>query len=411
MIRAAVLLMLAATPAVAGDRDPANVNSRYTVESIEIVPPGKHKVSDELREAINRLVGARFDHEALSAIGRRIRRELHARMVTMKVTRGTKPEHVQVSFEPSFGRGKSGDVVVPRLIYHSKNNFTYGVDARFASGPNAVSFGVLTDNDELVERYSGIRAGFERGGIAGDRLAFRFDLESWRAQWTRATQLALDDAPEVPGIYRTRFQFRPAVVVTPVAGLTLTAGMSLQRFETQFPTARTEASTAAIASLRLDRRWELSPGRFHRVDAGYGVRSATRSLDSDFVYTRHSVDAAYSFRSRRESVTASLLAGSIHGRAPLFERFVLGNSRTLRGWNRFDVAPLGGDRVVHGSLDYRWRWFRAVYDAGSVWDHGLKAKLRQSIGAGLGHDGAWLLVAFPIREGRAEPMVVAGINF
>ncbi len=404
--------MLGAAQLAAGDREPAaNVNSRYTVESVEIVPPGKHKISDELAEEMNRLVGARFDHEALSAIGRRIRRELHARMVTMKVTRGDKPEHVQVRFEPSFGRGGKNDVAVPRLIYHSKNNFTYGLDARLNSGGNALSFGILSDNDELLERYSGIRGGFERGGLAGDRLAFKFDLESWRAQWTRATQLALDEAPEVPGIYRTRFQFRPAVVVTPVSGLSMTAGISLQRFETQFPTARTEASTAAIGSLRLDRRWEPSPGQRHRVEAGYGIRAATRSLDSDFVYTRHFVDATYTFRGRHETVAASFLAGSIHGSAPLFERFVLGNSRTLRGWNRFDVAPLGGDRVAHGSLDYKYRWFRAVYDVGSVWDRPRKSKLRQSIGVGLGHDGAWLLVAFPLREGRAEPMVIAGVNF
>ena len=42
----------------------------------------------------------------------------------------------------------------------------------------------------------------------------------------------------------------------------------------------------------------------------------------------------------------------MNGRAPLFERFTLGDSRTLRGWSKFDVAPVGGSRVAHGSLEY-----------------------------------------------------------
>ena len=33
--------------------------------------------------------------------------------------------------------------------------------------------------------------------------------------------------------------------------------------------------------------------------------------------------------------------------APLFERFSLGNTYTLRGWNKFDVAPLGGALADH----------------------------------------------------------------
>ena len=41
-----------------------------------------------------------------------------------------------------------------------------------------------------------------------------------------------------------------------------------------------------------------------------------------------------------------LTAGFITGRAPLFERFVLGNGTTLRGWNKFQLDPLGGSRMV-----------------------------------------------------------------
>ena len=34
------------------------------------------------------------------------------------------------------------------------------------------------------------------------------------------------------------------------------------------------------------------------------------------------------------------MAGVLTGTAPLFERFSLGNTTTLRGWNKYDLAPL-----------------------------------------------------------------------
>ena len=411
MFRFALPILIGAASLIAGNQEPAaNVNSRYTVESVEIVPKDKYRVSESLLDDMRRLVGERFNHELLDTIARRIRRELKARSVSMKVTRGDQADHVKVIYEPSFRRGDS-DVVVPRFLYHTKNNFTFGIDAHIRTGGNTISFGALTDNDELIERYSGVRGGFERGGIAGDRLAVKFDLESWRSQWKSATREALAESPEVPGVYRTRFVFRPAIVAKPVSGLSITGGISMQRFETQFPTSRTEASTAAIGSLRLDRQWEPSPGNRHSVAAGYEIRAATNTLDSDYVYTRHFWDASYSFKGRRERVILSGMAGHLNGRAPLFERFVLGNSKTLRGWNRFDIAPIGADRMAHGSADYRYRWFRAVYDVGSVWQRRGKAKVRQSIGIGVGGDEFWALLAFPIREGRAEPMFIVGMNF
>jgi hypothetical protein len=61
---------------------------------------------------------------------------------------------------------------------------------------------------------------------------------------------------------------------------------------------------------------------------------------------------------------------------------------------------------------------RVFYDTGSVWDQGKSPEARHSAGigvsSGLGifHKGAFLLaVAFPIRQGRADPVFIAGMNF
>ena len=105
------------------------------------------------------------------------------------------------------------------------------------------------------------------------------------------------------------------------------------------------------------------------------------------------------------------MGGWIAGRAPLFERFVLGTSSTLRGWNKFDLDPLGGDRMVHNSVEYRYRIFEVFYDTGAVWTGGQPAKMRHAVGAGLRRDGMHLAVAFPVREGRVEPVFMLGMNY
>ena len=101
----------------------------------------------------------------------------------------------------------------------------------------------------------------------------------------------------------------------------------------------------------------------------------------------------------------------LSGRAPLYERFVLGTSGTLRGWNRFDIDPLGGNRMIHNSVDYRYGVFEAFYDAGAVWDGGQPATPRHGAGIGF-RDGAFAMaVAFPIRNGRADPVFMMGMNY
>ena len=50
-----------------------------------------------------------------------------------------------------------------------------------------------------------------------------------------------------------------------------------------------------------------------------------------------------------------------------------GNSYYLRGWNKYDIDPIGGNRLVHNSVEYRYGPFQAFYDAGAVWDSGQPA--------------------------------------
>ena len=91
---------------------------------------------------------------------------------------------------------------------------------------------------------------------------------------------------------------------------------------------------------------------------------------------RYFGQGSYRFDSGRHHVQATGMAGGITGQAPLFERFTLGDSSTLRGWDKYEIAPAGGDRVVHSSVEYRYTGVALFLDVGSVWDANTERHVR-----------------------------------
>ena len=71
-----------------------NVNSRYTVESVTITGQRNVSIPGPLRSELNSFVGTLYDHSALEKAADRIKKELRATDVTIKVGRGNEPEHV-----------------------------------------------------------------------------------------------------------------------------------------------------------------------------------------------------------------------------------------------------------------------------------------------------------------------------
>jgi outer membrane protein assembly factor BamA len=105
------------------------------------------------------------------------------------------------------------------------------------------------------------------------------------------------------------------------------------------------------------------------------------------------------------------MAGRISGHAPLFERFTLGDSRTLRGWDKYDIAPAGGDRMFHASLEYRFRGAMLFVDAGSVWNTGDDRRIRFSTGAGFATGPFFFTVGFPINTDDVRAVLTMGFRF
>ena len=387
-----------------------NVNSRYTVESIEVPREVESRISRGLRRDLQRLIGQKFNTQAINDLARRMREELNVRTVSQKVLRGTAPDHVKVVLEVAHKRGEF-DLSVPKFLYHSTEGFSAAVDGTVVLGNNRFSAGLVSDGDELAERYAGVRARYENRKFGSDRVHLRFEFDSYHQQWNRSTVNASETADAVGGLYRSRQNFEPLASVMLAKNLTLSFGAGFQRFDTPLPAARTQSANAAITTLRYERRIEGWGADQHELEAGYSLRAATRILNSDFSYARHRWSVRYSVRRGRHSLTDDAIAGLITGRAPLFERYVLGTNSMLRGWNKYDLDPLGGSRVAYNSLDYRYGMFDVFYDTGAIWDPGQDAVARHALGVGLRKNSFMVAMAFPVKGGRVTPTFMVGMNY
>jgi len=394
-----------------------NVNSRYTVENVRISGQKlKLKISDHLRSELDRIVGQKLDDSKIKRLAERIQTELAAVRVDVKIVKGDVPDHVVVNFEVSPSRKLPFDTNVTRFQYNSKEGWTGEGAVSTTVHGNGFTFGLLSDGDTSVERFAGLRAKYERLNVGTQRLKFSFEFDSYHEQWNRSTLLEASPLD----IYRARQTFTPEATLLILPSLEWSFGVSFARLQVPVAgastTSKTESSNAVVNTLRYHQRWgSENDDQDQDVQASYDLAAGTGVLQSDLAYTRHLARARYAFRRGHSHVEIGFLAGRINGNAPLYDRFVLGTSETLRGWSKFDLDPLGGSHVVHGSIDYRYRIFQIFYDTGAIWDNPQEREQKQSVGVGVSKEFKkecfQLAVAFPLRAGRADPVFYAGMNF
>jgi outer membrane protein assembly factor BamA len=395
-----------------------NVNSRYIIENVRVSSSALNvNISDPLRTDLDKVVGSKFDDSALKTLADRIRKELHVSDVAVKVTRGTEPDHVIVNFEVAKQRDQKFDLSVAKFVYNSKEGWTGDGSASTTIRGNTFTVGLLSDGDSLVERFAGIRAKFERKNLLTKRLSLRFEFDDYHQQWNRATLMEASPSE----IYQSRQVFTPEATLVIAEPLEWTFGVSFARLRipgsvqtagTGVAAANTEASNAVVNSLRYHQRWGSDKDQQDQsLKASYSMAIATGLLGTDRDFRRHEAQARYRYRHARQSVEVGFLAGVVNGDAPLYERFVLGDSTTLRGWSKFQLDPVGGSHVIHGSVDYRYRVLQVFYDTGAIWDRPEDREQKQSVGVGFKKEAFQLAVAFPIRAGHVDPIFYAGMNF
>ena len=389
--------------------EPTNVNARYIIEGVNISGSESRStianLSSSLKAELKQVVGANLDSSKLDKLASRIKDELKATRVKIHVTKGTRPEHVLVNFEVAK---KPVDLKVAKFLYDSEQGWSGEGTAATHFGGNIVTLGLTSDCDDLLERYAGIRAKFERDSLFTDRLGMVFEFDDFHEMWNPAVATAAE-----PELYRSRQVFAPEARVKIAGPLELDLGVRFARYRLSTPDpAETESSNAVVSTLRYHQRWGSGIDiQEQQLDASYSLESAMRLLSTDADYTRNLVQAHYKFRHDRNHVDVAFMTGLIQGQAPLFDRFVLGNAEVLRGWNKFELDPLGGSHMVYGSVEYTYRYYQVFYDNGAVWDRAQDCEPKQSVGAGFKKDGFQLAVAFPLRTVHPNPIFFAGMNF
>ena len=396
-----------------------NINSRYTIESVEIDGVDESVLSDAVRSEMDGLVGKRLDQQEAARVRTRIAEELGPRQrVSRRIERGTDRDHIRVVFEVKREPWIPFRELPSFFLYHSKQHFSFALEAPIESGHNRVSLSGAYNADDLIERLSGFGIAYQNVRVGTDRLGVRLAFAGYRQKWEPATRLALEAAGGVPGTYRSRLSFDASITLAITPELNFSVGTSISELDNETLPESPEASAfesanAGVARLYFERRWGESDSR-QLFKGEYVARAGAGNIASDFVYSRHVGRAAYTFRHERNRFASRFRVGRLEGAAPLFERFALGNSKTLRGWNKFDLTPYGTDRVVNGSLEYGYAVFQIFYDTGAAWNSGEEIRARHSVGFGLHGDDPdddWFIsLAFPLKSSDFSPVLTIGVR-
>jgi hypothetical protein len=401
-----------------------NVNTRYTVDAVTLWGKGwrtdlaadhtdtteqTRKLTTRLRQDLIALINKNLNPGLLDTLADRIRRELGAKTVNHRLQRSDQPNHVRVEFEVIPPR-LSFDTTVTKFAYNSKAGWSGGGDAGITVRNQSFAFGLVSDGDTAAERFAGITARYENHRLGTDKVTFKLQFESYHEQWNNHTVDAAAAMPNVTAdVYRARDNLQPMVAIALARPLTLEVGAAFERYQEEAPGAPTLSSNALLADLRYHQHLESDfPQDF---DAAYLLRNANHGMGSDFAFTSHDWNFRYKVSHGKHSVSEFVEGGLINGRAPLNDRFILGNSTALRGWNKYDVDPAGGNRMIYNSVEYRYGPFQAFYDTGAIWDEGQPATARHSLGIGIRESVFSVAVAFPVRGGRVEPIFMMGLLY
>lgn len=409
---------LAAGQSLVRQVDETNVNQRYMIESvslggIELDRVGTSTLPTTLRDRLKALIGQKCDIAALENLSSEIRRELHFSTVTEHLLKGSTPGQVRVDFDLVRGDA-SFEVSVPKVLYTSQEKISGELDANIGFRQNSLAFGVVSNGDDLIERFTGMTARFESAGMGSGKVHASVTFEDYHEQWNAATVDAAASQGDGLDLYRSRWNVSPQLTFTVANPLSVSVGTSFEQMEFQSGPAGSQSANAATLDVRYGRRMEGGTVQ-QRIEGKYSLRVATRALGSTYAYARHMISFKYEAKSGRNMASDEFTGGAIAGEAPLFDRFVLGSSSTLLGWNRYQIDPLGGTRVVHNEFTYGYRiregTVEAIYDAGALWQSDREALLRHSFGFGYKQGIFVFATGFPIREGRMEPVFMAGMNY
>jgi hypothetical protein len=393
----------------------ANVNSRYNVEDVEFQGVSEERLDQALRDDLHALIGKPLDPDLVQRLEDRLGQALPAYDVTHRTVRGSQPGRIKLVFAVSradSARWLQYELLEGNGVYHSDQG--WGTMLLITGGGRDMhaSVTIPIDNaDDLIEEYSGIGLSFETRRLGTDRLGAFFEWSTYDQSWRDATLATLATTPQIPAPYRNRMGITPLLKLAVTQHITFAGGVNISELDELSGGPSSRMANSAIGSVRFFRRSRERATTRHDTDASFSVRAGTRSLQSDLVYDRYLGQFDYSFKQSDHRLLISTKAGGITGQAPLFERFSLGDSKTLRGWDKYRITPAGGDRIFYGSLEYRYRDVGMFLDAGSVWNDGAERRTRVSTGVTFTPGPLFFTLGFPVNTDEFRAVFTMGFRY
>lgn len=399
---------------VARQRNPENVNTRYNVEDVEIEGVSEERLSQALRDDLHALVGKPLDSDQAEALEKRLSDALPNYDFSHRTVKGTQQGQIKLIFEATkteAARWLRYEPLETNGVYHSDQGWGTLMQLN-GNGPDfQIAASIPWDvADDYVEEYSGFAISFETRKLGTERLGAYFQWSTYNPDWRDATLASLALNPQIPPAYRNRMAYTPMLKFAATPHISFAGGVSITELDELSGGPASQMASAAIGSVRYSQRSRVK-GRQnpqHDADVAFTVHAGARSLQSDLVYNRYSLTGGYNFSQNHHRVLVSGMLGKSTGDTPLFERFVLGDSKTLRGWDKFDISPVGGNRMFYGSLEYRYAGVGMFVDAGSVWDQGTVRKNRVSTGVTYSPGPFFVTVAFPVNTNEFHAVFMIG---
>ncbi len=330
-----------------------NINARYTVEHVEVTGIPDRKVSQELLDELQALVGKPHDPTEADRLARKLEAELPDYEVSRRMRRGDESGRIRLVFEIRRSERSRWLRFTPsrsKLVYHQDQGWSGVIDLPIGGRTNnQFNFGfVLGNDDDLVEEYSGYRLRFQNRRAGTERIGVGFELSRFSQDWRDATLAALDVTPDLARPYRTRLTFEPTVTFAITPRVRVSAGVSTSELKPLDTGLESEHANAFVAGIGYDQTWSrrrrtttssrsfagrrvehVSDGE-QTVQATYEFRAGTEDLDSDLIYQRHLGQARFKAE-RGWHVIHCGLSGRPHHRRRATVRAV--HAR------RFDDAP------------------------------------------------------------------------
>ena len=403
-------------------QDP-NINRHHVVEDIEIRGVRQSDLSPELWAELQALTGRQLDSDEADRLETRMRDALPDYEVNRRTVKGSQSGRVKLVFEANraaWAQWLRFEPVEANAIYHSEQgwgaNLPLGIGGRTVQFTPTVAIDV---GDDLIEEYSGFSLRVESRKVGTERLGVFFEWSTFDQDWRDATLAALAASPDIAAPYRNRMSVMPLLKFAITQRLSVGGGVRITELDPLLepllePLAELQDSrmaNAGIGFVNYSQRSRPGSGPRHDVEAAFTVRAGTEALSSDLVYERYVGQADYSFHRAKHEVRVSAMAGRIDGDAPLFERFSLGDSRTLRGWDKYDIAPAGGDRMFHTTVEYRYGGLGMFLDTGSVWNQRAERRVRVSTGVTFNPGPVFFTLGFPVNTDEFRAVFTMGFRF